>query len=180
MLKNHLSLLVVLFALFQSQPFVFAQVATDGLRMATGIPTYSNPLQQMREEARALFMASDFEQSLRRWDAICRTSAATSYDYYWLGETRYHLSNFQDAAQALEYGLQKGPQLDLLYSKLAETYFALQLRDKVQSTCANGLAAVRDPLVRAQLEVYAKLAAQPLPEKTRSRETGRGRRNANG
>ncbi len=166
--------------MLQLQLCAFAQGAPDGAQIAISSPVGSiTALQQAREEARALFMASQFEQALSKWTAICR-STGCSYDYYWLGESHYHLGKLQEAAQSFEVALQKGPLIEMLFSRLAETYFALKQNDRVQSTCNNGLNVVRDPSIRAQLNVYLKLAAKPLPVPQKKMEEGRGRRAANG
>lgn len=159
----------------------YGQGAPDGAQIAISSPVGAvTALQQAREEARALFMASQFEQALSKWAAICRTSGGCSYDYYWLGESHYHLGKLQEAAQAFECALQKGPMIEMLFSRLAETYFALKQNDRVQATCNNGLSVVRDPAVRAQLDVYLRLAGKPLPVPQKRKEEGRGRRAANG
>ncbi len=125
-------------------------------------------------------MASQFEQAVLKWTMICRASGGCSYDYYWLGESHYHLERYADAAQSFEYALQKGPMMEMLFSRLAETYFALKQYDRVKSTCNNGLCAVRDAYVRKQLEVYLRLAETPMPVPQKRREEGKGKPPANG
>jgi len=172
-----LAVLAIASILVQSLTQPVAQGA-DGAQLAPGMQQAQ--LQHTREEARALFLAAQFDQAAQKWNALCGTACATSYDYYWLGESQYHLGKMQEAAASFEYALQKGPQLDLVYSRLAETYLAIKQCDKLKSTCTNGLSLVRDPAVRAQLEMYARLAGRPLPKPTRSQNDSRGHHGANG
>lgn len=181
MTKTNYILFATISILLQSHLCAFAQGAPDGAQIAISSPTNSmTALQQARAEAKALFMASQFEQAVNKWTAICRASGGCSYDYYWLGESHYHLEKYAEAAQSFEYALQKGPMTEMLFSRLAETYFALKQYEQVKSTCTNGLNVARDPFVRKQLEVYLKLAGTPMPVPQRNKEQRRGKPPANG
>ncbi|HEY9718165.1 MAG TPA: hypothetical protein V6C69_11885 [Trichormus sp.] len=130
--------------------------------------TAASAVDAVRTQARALFAANQYTQAANQYMLICRSQSVTANDYYWLGESQYHVGAYSDAANSFNYALQLSPNTEMLYPRLAETYMALSRFDRLHEICAIGLGVVKDPYVRSQLQSLSQFISLPVSSARRS------------
>jgi tetratricopeptide (TPR) repeat protein len=146
-------------------PWFFALQSVECLADPTAkqiaFNTSSSAVDTVRAQARGFFAANQYVPAANQYMTICRSQCATAADYYWLGESQYHLGAYAEAARAFEYALQLSPDMETLYSRLADAYMALSRFDRLQLICAKGMSVVKDPHIRAQLQSLSQFNSLP-------------------
>jgi tetratricopeptide (TPR) repeat protein len=130
--------------------------------------TTASAVDAIRTQARALFVANQYVQAANQYTIICRSQSVTANDYYWLGESQYHVGAYADAARSFNYALQMSPSTEIFYPRLADTYMALSRFDRLHEICAVGLGLVKDPYVRSQLQSLSQFSSFPAAQARRS------------
>ncbi|MBS2002468.1 MAG: tetratricopeptide repeat protein [Cyanobacteria bacterium SZAS LIN-5] len=151
---------------------ILAAVACPSRAIAQGAQTAALPnaqlalaqprvdgMQQMRSEASLLISSGQYGAAAEVYKRLLQVGSNEASDRYWLGESLYHLSNFQQAAIAFEQAIQLNPKFPQAFVRLSETYIALHQKQKAAQTCTNGLNVVTDPYMKEQLSNLLKVAA---------------------
>ncbi len=158
-------------AIAQSSQYAAAQ----NTQIALNAPSVASDLQMLRSNASVLFSGGQYIAASEVYKRLLQLGSLDASDRYWLGESLYHASNFQQAATAFEQAIQLNPKLTQAYVRLTETYLALHLKEKAVQSCTNGLSLVTDPYMKDQLSNLLKVAMHQERKQTRSNELRAGR-----
>jgi predicted Zn-dependent protease len=133
-------------------------------------------LQHSRDMASSAYQATQFASALQQYQNICQSTAANAKDYYWLGETYFHLSRYSDAAQTFEKTVAFDPRMDSVRVRVVQSYLFNKQPQIAKEKCAAAINVVTDPIVR-QLNGLQQSCDQALaPRMTRGVQRHRGSR----
>jgi tetratricopeptide (TPR) repeat protein len=130
--------------------------------------------QDRRTVAHALFQAERFQDAARQWKMLTDAGSNQAYDYYWLGESYFHLGQYVDAAEAFRQAAKLDPKMDNANIRLAESYLANNNFKEALESCSEGLAASTNAYARKQLETLGRVASKKRPAIPPIKATGAG------
>ena len=147
-----------------------AQYPAQNAQLALATPTASGGMLMLRSEASVLFSAGQYAAAADAYRRLLQLGSADANDRYWLGESLYHTSNFQQAVAAFEQAIQLNPKLQQAYVRLTETYLALHQKEKAMQICTSGLHVVTDTYMKEQLSNLLKVSMHQERKQIRPRE----------
>jgi len=134
-------------------------------------------LQHSRDVASSAYQATQFASALQQYEKICQSTAANAKDYYWLGETYFHLNRYSDAAQTFEKTVAIEPRMDSVRVRVVQSYLFNKQPEIAREKCAAAMNIVTDPIVRQQLNALQQSCDQALaPRMARGVQRHRGSR----
>lgn len=133
-------------AVFANETRVIQEGAT---KLAYLSPSLS--LQVIRQTAAGLYAAAQFDLALERYKTICESGAATAEDFYWLGETYFHMHKYSESAISFEKVITLNPQADKVRVRIVQAYIGTNPAIATQK-CLNYLSVATDTDVRKQLQ----------------------------
>jgi len=113
--------------------------------------TPSVNLQHSRDAASSAYHATNFASALQEYQKICQSTTANAKDYYWLGETYFHLDRYGDAAQSFERAVAIEPRLDAARVRTVQAYLFNKQPEIAREKCTAAMSVVTDPIARQQL-----------------------------
>ena len=108
-------------------------------------------LQRSRDSAQGTYQAMQFAAALPQYQTLCQSTASNAKDFYWLGQTYFHLNRFADAAQSFERAIAIDPRMDSVRVCLVQSYLGANQPQVAKEKCTAALNAVTDPTVRKDL-----------------------------
>lgn len=135
-------------------------VAADANKQVAYL-TPSLEVQRVRDSARGTYQSLQFEGALTQYKSLCQSTVANSQDFYWLGESYFHLNRFNDAAQAFEQSVTIDPRAHDSWVRVVEAYLAGKQPQKAKEKCDLALQRVTDEYARKQLTSLQRLCALP-------------------
>ncbi|MBI2811629.1 MAG: tetratricopeptide repeat protein [Candidatus Melainabacteria bacterium] len=147
-----------------------AQYPAQNPQLALTTPSAAGGMQMLRSEASVLFSSGQYPAAAEVYKRLLQLGSADASDRYWLGESLYHTSNFQQAATAYEQAIQVDRKMAQAYVRLAESYLALRQKERALQACKSGLDVVTDPYMKDQLSNLLKVSFYADRKPTRSRD----------
>jgi predicted Zn-dependent protease len=153
-------------------------------RTATSTPArtqiaYLTPmvdLQHSRDAASSAYQAMQFASALPQYQNICQSTAANAKDYYWLGETYFHLNRFVEAAQTFEKALTIDPRMDGVRVSVVQSYLQANQPQIAKEKCVAALNIVTDPIARQELSMLEQYChPHPITHVNASQHRGAAR-----
>jgi tetratricopeptide (TPR) repeat protein len=133
----------------------------EGRQLALSLPAFD--LSRMRAIAQASYQALQFQTAADSYRRICQFPGAVGNDYCWLGESYYHLNQYNNAAAAFQQALNLDPAADDTRVRLAQALLGAHQPQQARQICLDSITAVKSEYVRKQLEVLAKVCNNPFP-----------------
>jgi len=127
--------------------------------IASAVPSDQSFFQNRRCEAQTMYRAEKFERAATQLKALIDSGSKQACDYYWLGESYYHMDKYADAAAAFREAVKLDPTMDTAKVRLAEARLATKNLSEAHAACTEALATVSDPYARKQLEVISKVTS---------------------
>jgi len=123
-------------------------------------------LQHSRDDASAAYQSTQFAAALSHYQNICQSTASNAKDYYWLGETYFHLNRYGEAAQSFEKTVAMEPRMDSVQVRIVQAYIFAKQPEVARQKCLAAMSLVTDPIVRQQLNVLEQ-SCSSTPHPTR-------------
>jgi cytochrome c-type biogenesis protein CcmH/NrfG len=145
---------------------VMAQVSSTGDAGRNRQVAYLTPmvdLQRSRDIAQAAYQSMQFASALPQYQTLSQSTAANAKDFYWLGETYFHLNRFREAAQAFERAVAMDPRMDSVHILIVQSYLGSNQPQVAASKCSAALNVVSDPIIRQQLSSLAPFCRNQPP-----------------
>ena len=114
----------------------------------------------IHSSAAASFQRMHFEQSRQIWEQICSLPGATATDFYWLGESNYHLGRYQNALTAFEQSLSLDKKSGITQVRLVETYISLGRFQDARQACSNAIVVLDDQYSISRLRLTQKVLSK--------------------
>src|SRR5271170_2346123 len=94
----------------------------DARRREVAYLTPMVDLEHSRNSAQASYQAMQFAAALPQYQNLCQSTASNAKDYYWLGQTYFHLNKFTEAAQVFERTVALDPRMDSARVSIVQSY----------------------------------------------------------
>jgi len=134
-------------------------------------------LQHPRDAASSAYQALDFASALQQYQQICQSTAANAKDYYWLGESYFHVNRYSDAALSFEKAVAIDPRMDGVRVRIVQAYLFNKQPEIAREKCTAAIAVTADPIARQQLSALEQSCIQiTAPHPARGIQRHRGSR----
>jgi tetratricopeptide (TPR) repeat protein len=115
--------------------------------------TPSITMDRMRDLATEQYKVMNFTAAVQQYNQICQYAGASDKDFYWLGESYYHLNKFGEAATAFDRAVVANPTSDDLRIRQVESYLAAGQNEVARQKCTEALSLAKDSQSRHVLTV---------------------------
>jgi TolA-binding protein len=123
----------------------------------------NSDLARLRDAAQSNYQARQFATAANFYTRVCQTPGADANDFYWLGETYYHVHQYPSAAESFRQSIRRNPAGDNVRVRLVNALMAASQNDKGIQACTEALTVARDDYARRQLAVLMKVMTTPAP-----------------
>jgi cytochrome c-type biogenesis protein CcmH/NrfG len=131
-------------------------------------------MQHSRDVASSAYQSMQFASAVQQYQKVCQSPAANAKDYYWLGESYFHLNKYGDAAQSFERAVAIEPRLDSVKVRVVQSYLFGKQFEVAHEKCLAAMNTATDPLVRQQLNALEQSCnATARNKKLPQRHSGR-------
>jgi len=115
--------------------------------------TPSVSLENMRGLASAEYKVMNFTAAVQHYMQICQYGGASDQDFYWLGESYYHLNKFGEAGIAFDRAVAANPSSEDFRIRQVESYLAAGQNEVARQKGTEALNLAKDPQSRHVLTV---------------------------
>jgi tetratricopeptide (TPR) repeat protein len=115
--------------------------------------TPSVSMANLRNLASDNYKVMNFTAALQQYAQICQYSGASDQDFYWLGESYYHLNKFGEAAIAFDRAVAANPNSDDMRIRQVESYLAAGQNEVAKQKGSEALNLAKDVQARHVLTV---------------------------
>jgi len=148
----------------------------DARRREVAYLTPMVDLEHSRNSAQASYQAMQFAADLPQYQNLCQSTAANARDFYWLGQTLFHLNRYPEAAQAFEREIAMNPRADEARIPLVQSYLGSNQPQLAKQKCSEALSIVSDPQSRQQLTTLEQFCQNRAMGRTPGLQMRSGRR----
>jgi tetratricopeptide (TPR) repeat protein len=147
-------------------PAALAQSLPDGSALNRGndgrelaMLSTSSEITHLRDAAQSNYQALQFQSAANIYRRICQMPSADANDYYWLGESYFHLKQANNAAVVFSQALTLNPQADNIRVRLVEALLLAKQTEQAKQSCASAINTVKDPFTRKQLSTLLRVCS---------------------